>query len=151
MVDLSELFALKAKLIEAMKSPSDGNLSEVVGYFLDHFAQDPQFVKTGDPYSSGDIDGWLAEAGRRFLGVAVDMSGTPLRRISNYAFVHGGFSMDGHDGIVFYFDDVKQGLITVDVFDRYRCMPCPPGQDFVAGIDPHANYARSFRDFHSKA
>ncbi len=106
-MDLSRLATLKAKLLAAQ------NFGEILGYFLDHFGDHPEFMDLGEPASDEFLEQALAQVAAQLFQKAVPIRDVRLVRLPEHEFVHGGFLVEGKVGTLIYFEDIHKGLISV--------------------------------------
>jgi hypothetical protein len=106
-MDLSKLATLKTKLLSAK------NFGEVTGYFLDHFGDDPAFLKLGEPITDEFLEQVLGQVAGQLFHKAVVIHGLRLVRLPEHEFVHGGFGVEGKIGTLLYFEDERKGLIAI--------------------------------------
>jgi len=92
----------------------DAKLAPVWMYFMDHFADRPEFIALGERAAA---DNGVV---RRVAGIAAQLFHdarviTNLRLVClpEHHFVHGSFFLDGRIGGVFYFEDIEVGLVAV--------------------------------------
>jgi hypothetical protein len=106
-MDLSKLATLKTKLLTA------GNFGDVLGYFLDHFGEDPEFMDLGEAVSDDFIDEVLAQVAAQLFRKNVRIHDVRLVCLPEHGFVHGGFTVEGKVGTLIYFSEVHKGLIAI--------------------------------------
>ncbi len=106
-MDLTRLEELKRKLVQ------DKALPPVWRFFLDHLGEDPEFIRLGDQTRHPFVEAALAQVGRQLFPQAEAIVGLLLTRLPEQQFLHGGFMIAGRPGGLFYFDDVRMGLITI--------------------------------------
>ena len=106
-MDLDLLDTLKNKLTQSNK------FDEIMTYFLDHFAENPQFLKLGRREVSGDFEQMIA----LIAGQALRTKGRPERFVATWIdeknFAHGGGFWGGHVFTVIYFADIGKGLLAI--------------------------------------
>lgn len=106
-MDLPRLQELQQKLRH------DKDLAPVWDYFLTHLAEDPAFIALGERFRDPFVESVVTEVGRQLYGPGGKVRGLLLSRLPDQAFIHGGFSVAGRVGAVFYFEDVGMGLVAV--------------------------------------
>jgi hypothetical protein len=106
-MDLARLQQLKQKLLHEEK------LAVVWSFFMDHFADHPEFIALGERAHHDFVEAVVAEVGRQLFGADGVASGLLLTRLAGQQFVHGGFTMGGRIGGVIYFEDAQIGLVAV--------------------------------------
>ena len=99
---------LKDRLIGANR------FDEIMTYFLDHFADDPQFIELGRRETSGDFQRMVALIGTRALKKKACLEYFVATRIDEKSFIHGGGLLGGRVLTVIYFEDIGTGLIAID-------------------------------------
>ncbi len=126
-MDLSKLATLKAKLATAK------DFGDVLGYFLDHFGEDPDFLKLGQPTTDDFIEQVLGQVAGQLFQRSVLIRDLRLIRLPEHEFLHGGFQVQGKLGTLIYFEDERKGLIAIawsesppeTKFARFRGSPVP--------------------------
>ncbi len=124
-MDLSRLQELKTKLIH------DKDLFPVWGFFLDHFGNNLEFMKLGEPVSHEFIESVVPRTGLQMFPQDGMVCTLQLVRLADQQFIHGGVNVAGRVGGVFFFEDVQVGLLAVsDHFPsdetkmaRFSCQP----------------------------
>lgn len=107
-----ELDQLKEKLQMA------GDFSEVWEFFLDHFGENEEFLRLGMPTTNDVLAKFIEEAlktcGQKHLGKAsVRISRMVLIDLPDQGFLHGPAMVDDFMAGLFYFTDVRVGLISL--------------------------------------
>ena len=105
--DLSKLSSLKRKVQEAK------DFSEPMNYFFDHFGDDPEFIGLGERVEEPFLEQVIRQVGSQLFGDKAAVAGLLLTRLPEHGFVHGGFTLGGHLGNIFYFEDILLGLMAV--------------------------------------
>ena len=126
-MELSLLGTLKEKLI------NNKVLADVQTYFLDHFGENQQFMDLGEEYSDPFLEGILRQVARQLQGRAVTVDNVLLLRLPEEGFIHGHCAIDGRMGALLYFEDIRQGLLSViwslsppeTKFVRFSARPLP--------------------------
>ncbi len=106
-MDLTRLQELKRKLLQ------DKALPPVWTFFLDHFGHDSEFIRLGEETRHSFVEAALAQVCRQLYPQAEAVAGLLLTRLAEQQFIHGGFIVAGRPGGLFYFEDVRMGLITI--------------------------------------
>ncbi len=107
-LDLSLLATLKDKLTTA------SNFSDPLTYFFDHFGDSPEFIALGDRADDPFLEAVIDQVGQQlFRGKAARVDNLLLTRLPEHGFIHGGFTLNGRLGNLFYFEDVRLGLMAV--------------------------------------
>src|SRR5947209_5077707 len=126
-MDLSKLETLKDKLVHGKR------FADTFEYFLDHFAEDQEFLELGGRGQCPMLDAILPEAGRQMLGKQVQLRGLLLTYLPEHGFFHGAGFLNEFVANVFYFESIHQGLLAVAVsgretkFARFQGIPMPRG------------------------
>jgi hypothetical protein len=106
-MDLSLLATLKDKLATA------SDFSEVQRYFLDHFGEDPEFMKLGEKARHPFLEAVFAQIGQQLFRSPAALMELLLIRLPEHHFIHGSCVLNGRLSQVIYFEDVQLGLLTV--------------------------------------
>lgn len=92
-------------------------LHEVVTYFFDNFADNPEFQKAG--HAREEIPRELQEAAARVIGAIWSKSLFVLQwilvEVPSMNFMHGTLTVDGKQGMVLWAPDIMVGLIAITV------------------------------------
>jgi hypothetical protein len=104
MLDLEKLGTLKQMLVEAT------DFSDVYGYFMDHFGEDPELMAMGERFRDPAFLQMLERLGAQVVGKKARIEQPLFLRVKEHRFVHGAFRYGDHVGCVFYFGDIEKGL-----------------------------------------
>jgi len=116
-MDLSKLKILKKKIVKAVGNMTPENLKVAHKYFLNHFANQPEFSCEGESYP---IKPKLLVAAKKAAGIEGQVAGACFRFIREYSFVHGVCTIEGRDATVIYCVDSECGLIIIDLPEEFR-------------------------------
>ncbi len=133
MPDLKKLTTLKQLLVEAT------DLSDVYGYFMDHFGQSPELMTFGEPLRDTALIDVLELIGSQVIGKKVRISQPFLLHVAEQTFIHGVFRLGDHIASVFYFEDIEKGLAAFgglasegpSQFMRFSLVGHPAGKRFT--------------------
>ena len=106
-MNIDRLQELKQKLT------NDADLSDIWLFYMDHFADHPEFTELGQPTYNEYLDGVLHKICQQIFGRAIKITDFLLIYIAKYHFFHGPFQVERRIGGVIYFQDIKIGLIAV--------------------------------------
>jgi hypothetical protein len=106
-MDLRRLTTLKQKLIEAK------NFSEILGFFLDEFGNDPDFISLGQRVADPFLEAVVTQVGQELFGQTTKPSNLLLTRLPEYSFIHGACHFHGRLANVIYFEDIHSGLMAI--------------------------------------
>ena len=106
-MELSQLAALKEKLVRTKV------LADIQTYFLDHFGENPEFMELGEEYADPFLEEILRHVGKELCGRIVAVDNVLLLRLAEEGFIHGHCAIAGRMGSVLYFEDIRQGLLSV--------------------------------------
>ncbi|MEH2198264.1 hypothetical protein [Nostoc sp.] len=106
-MNIDQLQELKRKLT------NDADLSDIWLFYMDHFADQPEFTDLGELAYNEYLDAVLQKTYQQMFGSAIKISDFLLIYIAPYHFFHGAFQVEGRIGGVIYFEDIKIGLIAV--------------------------------------
>jgi hypothetical protein len=126
-MDLTKLATLKEKLVSAKE------FAEVWTYFLDHLGENPEFMALGERVQDRFLERVLSEIGKQLFGRTVQVRDTAFIHLPEHGFVHGALTLEDRPGSVFYFRDIRQGLVvlvwslapTETKFARFSGFPMP--------------------------
>lgn len=110
---IDRLQELKQKLTHV------ADLSHIWSFYMDHFADQPEFTDLGEPADNEYLDAVLHKTCQQMFGSAIKITGFFLIYIAPYRLFHGAFQVEGRIGGVIYFEDLKIGLLAVSA-------DCPP-------------------------
>ncbi|MBD2248454.1 hypothetical protein [Nostoc sp. FACHB-888] len=106
-MNIDQLQELKRKLT------NDADLSDIWLFYMDHFADQPEFTDLGEPADNEYLDAVLQKTCQQMFDRAIKISDFLLIYIARYHLFHGAFQIAGRIGGVIYFEDLKIGLIAV--------------------------------------
>ena len=106
-MNIDRLQELKRKLT------NDADLSDIWLFYMDHFADLPEFTDLGEPADNEYLDAVLQKTCQQMFDRAIKISDFLLIYIAPYYLFHGAFQIEGRIGGVIYFEDLKIGLIAV--------------------------------------
>ena len=95
------------------KLTNEADLSQIWLFYMDHFADHPEFTELGEPANNEYLDAILDKNIEQMFGRAITISNFFLIYIAKYQFFHGSFQVKGRIGGVIYFQDIKIGLLAV--------------------------------------
>lgn len=95
------------------KLTNEADLSNVWLFYMDHFADQPEFTELGKPAYNEYLDAVLHQTCQQIFGSAIKITGFFLIYIAKYRLFHGPFQVKGRIGGVIYFEDIKIGLLAV--------------------------------------
>lgn len=90
------------------------SLSTVYHYFLDHFGENPVFMKQGEPYQSDFLMKIIAMiGGQLFHTEEIVINDFRLIHLPGQSFIHGGGFINGNLANVLYAEDLDVGVLAV--------------------------------------
>ncbi|MDZ8056338.1 MAG: hypothetical protein RMX68_024465 [Aulosira sp. ZfuVER01] len=95
------------------KLTSVADLSDIWLFYMDHFADHPQFTDMGKPTHNEYLDTVIHKTCQQMFGRAVKITDFFPIYIAQYHFFHAPFLVERRIGGVIYFKDIKIGLIAV--------------------------------------
>jgi hypothetical protein len=104
---IDRLQELKQKLM------SIANLSEIWLFYMEHFADHPEFTDLGEPAYNEYLDSVIQKTCEQMFGREVNITDFLPIYIAEYGFFHAPFLVEHRIGGVIYFEDIKVGLIAV--------------------------------------
>jgi len=105
-MNLARLSTLKKKLVNAVEFKS------VLNYFLDHFGDHDAFLDLGCKVKDPLLECLIEAAGESLLSRPAPMDGVFVM-IQRHRFIHGAITLDGIPATVLYFQDIRQGMLSV--------------------------------------
>ncbi|MBN3899478.1 MULTISPECIES: hypothetical protein [unclassified Nostoc] len=137
---IDRLQELKQKLTH------EADLSHIWSFYMDHFADQPEFTDLGEPLYNEYLDAILHKTCQQMFGRAIKITGFFLIYIPNYRLFHGPFQVEGRIGGMIYFEDIKTGLLAVSAdypatdavkysrFSEIIQLSAPNGNDVYDGL-----------------
>ncbi len=104
---INRLHELKQKLT------NESDLSKIWLFYMDHFADKPEFTELGDRAESEFLNTVLLKTCQQMFGSATKLTEFLLVYIPKYQLFHGCFQVKKRNGYIIYFDDLKVGLLAV--------------------------------------
>ncbi|MEH2027005.1 hypothetical protein [Nostoc sp.] len=104
---IDRLQSLKQKLT------NDADLSRIWLFYMDYFADQPEFTDLGEPVYNEYLDAVLQKTCQQMFARAIKITDFLLIYITPYRLFHGAFQVEGRIGGVIYFEDIKIGLLAV--------------------------------------
>ncbi|MBO3464016.1 hypothetical protein G7B40_022920 [Aetokthonos hydrillicola Thurmond2011] len=104
---INRLQELKQKLT------NEADLSDIWSFYMDHFADHPEFTDLGEPAYNEYLDAVVHKTCQQIFGKAIKIANFLLIYIPKYRLFHGPFQVNGRIGGVIYFEDIKIGLLAV--------------------------------------
>lgn len=89
------------------------DLSDIWSFYMDHFADQPEFTDLGEPAYNEYLDAVLHKTCQQMFGKEIKITGFFLIYIAADHLFHGAFQVEGRIGGVIYFEDIKIGLLAV--------------------------------------
>ncbi|BCL39728.1 hypothetical protein [Nostoc sp. MS1] len=91
----------------------EADLSVIWSFYMDYFADDPEFIELGEPKYNEYLDAVIHKTGEQIFGRVIKITGFLPIYIAEYGFFHAPFWAEQRIGGVIYFEDIKVGLIAV--------------------------------------
>jgi hypothetical protein len=91
----------------------EADLSAIWSFYMDHFADAPEFIELGEPKYNEYLDTVIHKTCEQIFGRVIKITGFLPIYIAQYSFFHAPFWAEGRIGGVIYFEDIKVGLIAV--------------------------------------
>lgn len=89
------------------------DLSDIWLFYMDHFADHPEFTELGEPLYNEYLDSVIQKTCQQMFGRAIRITDFLPIYIAQYGFFHAPFQVERRIGGVIYFEDIKIGLIAV--------------------------------------
>lgn len=94
------------------KLQKDRDLSKIMTYFFDHFADHQEFIQMSEPTRHEEVETILPIVVQSvFLQQRTALKNLMLLRVPDQQMLHGGFMAGGAMGSFFYFEDMDMGLV----------------------------------------
>jgi hypothetical protein len=106
-MNINRLQELKQKLKD------EANLSQIWLFYMDHFADHPEFTDLGQPAQNNYLDAVLHKSCQQMFGGTITITNFFLICIPEHHFFHGPFEVKGHIGGVIFCEDIKTGLLAL--------------------------------------
>lgn len=97
------------------KLTSEKDFSNIWNFYMDRFADHPEFTDLGNPAKNKYLDTVVRKTCQEMFGNKIKITNSLLIKIAKYKFFHGPFQVDGRIGGVIYFEDINIGLLAVSV------------------------------------
>ncbi|WGV29111.1 hypothetical protein [Halotia branconii] len=106
---------MKIDRLQSLKQKLTGvtDLSHIWLFYMDHFADHPEFTELGEPTYNEYLDGVIQKTCEQMFGRVVKITDFLPIYIAEYGLFHSPFQVEGRIGGVIYFEDIKTGLIAV--------------------------------------
>ncbi|MEO1132228.1 MAG: hypothetical protein AAFX40_05910 [Cyanobacteria bacterium J06639_1] len=111
-MDLKQLQDLKHKLLR------EQSLSTVWEFYMDNFADLPEFIEEGDRAEREILDALIREICHQLFGDAFVIQDTMTIYIPAYEFYHGPLLVSDRIGGFIYFEDVRMGMVAIEEAPR---------------------------------
>ncbi|QLE57120.1 hypothetical protein [Nostoc sp. TCL26-01] len=106
---------MKIKRLQELKQKlaKEADLSVIWSFYMDHFADHPEFTDMGEPAHNEYLNVVVHKTCQQMFGKATKISNFFLIYIAKYQLFHGPFQVKGRIGGIIYLEDIKIGLIAV--------------------------------------
>lgn len=104
---LYQLHKLKEKLLKG------GDFSEIWTFYMDKFADRPEFTEMGEPVKSEFLEAVIPQICQKMFGKKVKINDLFVIYIAEYQFFHAPFVAEGRVGGVIYFEEENIGLLAI--------------------------------------
>jgi hypothetical protein len=105
-----------AKLKEILQTATD--FKDVIGFFLDHLINHPEFIKAGSRTKNPMVRDTLKMIFKQLFKEEINMTHLLLLHIKKHKFYHGTCFANGNLANILYFEDLDVGM--VGVLTKYR-------------------------------
>ncbi|MBW4506285.1 MAG: hypothetical protein KME64_07215 [Scytonematopsis contorta HA4267-MV1] len=95
------------------KLTNEGDLSNIWSFYMDHFADHPEFTELGKPAKNEYLDAIVRKTCQQIFGSKKKVTNFFLIYIPKFQLFHGPFQVEGRIGGVIYFENIKIGLLAV--------------------------------------
>ena len=131
-MELKQLLQLKKRLIH------ETDLSKVWSYYMDNFADFPEFIEQGSPKPDEFLESILPQICLQIFGKMTKITDLLPIYIPEYQFFHAPFFANHHIGGLIYFEDIQTGLIAISPpppddmvkYSRFSTSPRPKDKGF---------------------
>ncbi len=108
-MNINLLQKLKQKLRQEPK------LADIWEFYLDHFADHQEFANLGEPVQNKEIETALVNCCRQMFEDKGELLIAEFMSIylAKQRFFHGPVKIEGRYGGMFYFEDIKMGLVAI--------------------------------------
>jgi hypothetical protein len=108
-VNINLLQKLKQKLRQ------EPILADIWRFYMDHFVDHAEFANMGEPLHSEQLEAALVNSCRQMFADKGELLIAEFMSIylAKYRFFHGSVRIEGRYGGMFYFEDIKMGLIAI--------------------------------------
>jgi hypothetical protein len=108
-VNINLLQKLKQKLRQ------EPVLADIWRFYMDHFIDQPEFAKMGEPLRSEQLEAAIVNSCKQMFEDKGELLTAEFMSIylTKYRFFHGSVRIEGRYGGMFYFEDIKMGLIAI--------------------------------------
>jgi hypothetical protein len=106
-MEIKRLKELKQKLTH------EADLSDIWSFYMDHFADHPEFTDLGEPARNEYLEAVLHSTCQQMFDKGIKIANFFLIYIAKYRLFHGPFQVKGRIGGMIYLEDIKVGLIAV--------------------------------------
>jgi hypothetical protein len=108
-VNINLLQKLKQKLRQ------EPILADIWLFYMDHFTAHAEFAKMGEPLRSEQLEAALVNTCRQMFENKGELLMAEFMSIylAKYRFFHGSIKIEGRYGGMFYFEDIKMGLLAI--------------------------------------
>lgn len=107
-MNLKQLQELKRKLLR------EKSLSKVWGFYMDKFADLPEFTDEGDRAENALLDTLIREICHQLFGDIFVIQDTMTIYIPEQKFYHGPLMVSDRIGGFIYFEDVQAGMVAIE-------------------------------------
>jgi hypothetical protein len=80
------------------KLTNEADLSQIWLFYMDHFADHPEFTELGEPAHNEYLDAVLHKSCQQMFGSAITITNFLLIYIAKHQFFHGPFQVEGRIG-----------------------------------------------------
>jgi hypothetical protein len=96
-------------LRERMLHPTD--YESAVGYFLEEFAGDGEFIRASDPEKMPHLTAVMSHIVSKAIGRPLELDQVLVSYLRAHRFVHGNAQADGRIVLFFYFEEADTGMV----------------------------------------
>ncbi|MEO0852710.1 MAG: hypothetical protein AAFY15_04315 [Cyanobacteria bacterium J06648_11] len=111
-MNLKKLQELKRKLLR------EQSFSKIWGFYMDNFADFPEFTDAGDRAENTILDGLIREICHQLFGDVFVIQDTMTIYIPEQKFYHGPLMVSDRIGGFIYFEDVQMGMVAIEEAPR---------------------------------